>query len=343
MKRKNRKTLMTDRHRGAKPLAYIAGIGKAVPETVLSNADLEKIVDTTDEWITTRTGIKERRIAQRGEKTSDYCVRAARVALDQAGVAPEELDFIILGTISPDMRFPATAIFIQEILRANRAVAYDVSATCSGFLYSLAQGEALIALKRAKKGLVIGAELLTPITDWNDRATCVLFGDGAGAAVLTEATDERGVLSTYVGSGGDASLLMYCVGGGMAGSLNSAKEDRNEPYIQMNGNEVYRFAVRTMEKAAAEALRLADLSTNDIDWLVPHQANMRIITATAERLRIPMEKVIVTIHRYGNNSSASIPIALDDARREGLIKDGQTVVAVAFGAGFTWGAAVIRF
>jgi 3-oxoacyl-[acyl-carrier-protein] synthase-3 len=334
---------MTDRQRGVMPTVRIASTGKSVPDTVLSNADLEKMVDTTDEWITTRTGIKERRIVRRGEKTSDFCVRAARIALEDAGVTPEELDFIIIGTISPDMRFPATAIFVQEVLRATKAVAYDVSATCSGFLYALSQGEAMIALKRAKKGLVIGAELLTTITDWSDRGTCVLFGDGAGAAVLTEATDERGVLSTYVGSGGDASRLMYCVGSGTAGSLNSKKEDEREPYIQMSGNEVFRFAVRTMEKAATEALRLAGLSVSDMDWLVPHQANMRIITATADRLGIPMEKVIVTIHRYGNNSSASIPIALDDARREGQIKDGQTIAAVAFGAGFTWGGAIIRF
>jgi 3-oxoacyl-[acyl-carrier-protein] synthase-3 len=343
MNRKELTATMTDRHRGVKPLARIAGTGKSVPDTILTNADLEKIVDTTDEWITTRTGIKERRIAQRGEKTSDYCVRAARAALNEAGVSPEELDFIVIGTISSDMRFPATAIFVQEALRAVNAVAYDVGATCSGFLFALYHGEAMIALKRAKRGLVIGAELLTPITDWTDRNTCVLFGDGAGAAVLVEATDERGVLSTYIGSGGNASHLLYNVAHGTAGELTTRREVESERYLQMSGNEVFRFAVRVMEKAATEALRLAQLSLSDLDWLIPHQANMRIITATAERLGIPLEQVVLTIQRYGNNSSASIPIALDDARREGLIRDGQTVAAVAFGGGFTWGGAVIRF
>jgi 3-oxoacyl-[acyl-carrier-protein] synthase III len=334
---------MTERHRGIMPLARITGTGKSVPDTVLTNADLEKIVDTSDEWIATRAGIKERRIAQRGQKTSDFCISAARIALDEAAIKPEELDFIILGTISPDMRFPATAIFIQEALRATNAVAYDVSATCSGFLFALYQGELMIARKRARKGLVIGAELLTTITNWTDRGTCILFGDGAGAAVLTEATDERGILSTYIGSGGDASHLLYNVGHGTAGYVSTRKRDESEDYIFMNGNEVFRFAVRTMEKSANEVLRLAGLTVGDVDWLIPHQANMRIISATADRLGIPMEKVVVTISRYGNNSSASIPIALDDARREGMVQEGQTVATVAFGGGFTWGGAIIRF
>ncbi|RPH96282.1 ketoacyl-ACP synthase III [candidate division KSB1 bacterium] len=334
---------MTERHHGVKPFARIAGTGKAVPETVLTNADLEKIVDTSDEWITTRTGIKERRIVQRGEKTSDYCIKAARIALDEAGVKPEDLDFIIIGTISPDMRFPATAIFVQEALRATNAVAFDVSATCSGFLYTLNLGESMIALGRAKTGLCIGAEFLTPITDWADRGTCVLFGDGAGAAVLTKAEDDRGILSTYIGSGGDASHLLYCVGHGTAGFINTGKEDPSERVIHMKGNELFRFAVRAMEKSGLEALKLAGLTMADVDWVIPHQANMRIIKALGERLECPMEKIIVTIHKYGNNSSASIPLALDDARREGLIKPGQNVLAVAFGGGFTWGGSVFRF
>ena len=325
------------------PLARIAGTGKSVPDKILTNADLEKIVDTSDDWIATRAGIKERRIAQRGEKTSDFCIRASRIALDEAGVKPDDLDFIILGTISPDMRFPATAIFVQEALRATNAVAYDVSATCSGFLFALYQGEAMIARKRARKGLVIGAELLTMITNWTDRGTCILFGDGAGAAVLTEATDERGILSTRIGSGGDGSHLLYSIGHGTAGSVSTRKMDESENYIYMNGNEVFRFAVRTMEKSANEALRLAGLTVSDVDWLIPHQANMRIISATADRLGIPMEKVVATISRYGNNSSASIPIALDDARRENMVKEGQTIATVAFGGGFTWGSAIIRF
>ncbi|HEY3294298.1 MAG TPA: beta-ketoacyl-ACP synthase III [bacterium] len=334
---------MTDWNKRGKPFARIAGTGKAVPETVITNADLEQIVDTTDEWITTRSGIKERHIAKRGERTSEYCIKAARIALDDAGVTAEELDFIIIGTISPDMRFPATAIFVQEALHAKNATCWDISATCSGFLYCLYQAEALIALGRAKKGLVIGAELLSLITDWTDRGTCVLFGDGAGAVVLTEATDERGILSTYIGSGGDASNLLYCIGHGSAGSNSSCKEVPGQQLLYMNGNEVFRHAVRIMEKCAVTALERAGVHKGEIDWLVPHQANARIIKATAERVGLPMERVIVTIQKYGNNSSASIPFALDDGRREGLIKDGHTALCVAFGGGFTWGGSVIRF
>jgi len=334
---------MTDWNKRGKPFARIAGTGKAVPETVITNADLEQIVETSDEWITTRTGIKERHIAKRGERTSTYCIKAAQIALDDAGVTAEELDFIIIGTISPDMRFPATAIFVQEALKAKNATCWDISATCSGFLYCLYQAEALIALGRAKKGLVIGAEMLSLITDWTDRGTCVLFGDGAGAVVLTEATDERGILSTYIGSGGDASQLLYCIGHGSAGSNSSRHEVPGQQLLYMNGNEVFRHAVRIMDKCATEACSRAGVHPGELDWLVPHQANARIIKATAERVGLPMEKVIVTIQKYGNNSSASIPFALDDGRREGLIKDGQTVLCVAFGGGFTWGGSVIRF
>ncbi|MDD5088516.1 MAG: ketoacyl-ACP synthase III [bacterium] len=325
------------------PRARIAGVGKAVPDTILSNADLEKIVDTTDEWITERTGIKERRIVRRGDKTSDYCIRAARDALAEAGVEPEELDFIILGTISPDMRFPATAIFVQEALNAKNATAWDVSATCSGFLYSLYLAEAIIALGRAKKGLVLGAEFLTPITDFTDRATCVLFGDGAGAVVVTEAEGDRGILSTYIGSGGNASHVLYSVGHGTAGSVNQLGEATGERYLQMNGNEVFKHAVRILVKSAKEALDIAGLTAADVDWLVPHQANLRIMKATAERLGIPPEKVFVNIHKYGNTSSASIPIALEEGRHDGSLKDGQVICCIAFGGGFTWGGAVIRF
>lgn len=325
------------------PRARIVGVGKAVPENILTNADLEKIVDTSDEWITERTGIKERRIVHRGEKPSDYCIRAAKEALEEAGVAPEELEFIILGTISPDMRFPATAIFVQEALNAVNATAWDVSATCSGFLYSLYQAEAIIALGRAKKGLVLGSEFLTPITDWTDRATCILFGDGAGAVVVTEAEGDRGILSTYIGSGGNASHVLYSVGHGMAGSVNQNAAADGEHLLKMNGNEVFKHAVRILVKSANEALKIAGLTPADVDWLVPHQANLRIMKATAERLGIPLEKVYVNIHKYGNTSSASIPIALEEGRRDGSLKDGQVVCCIAFGGGYTWGGSVIRF
>ncbi|MBU0508495.1 ketoacyl-ACP synthase III [bacterium] len=324
-------------------MARIAGIGKSVPETILTNADLEKIVDTSDEWITARSGIKERRIMRRGDKTSDYCIAAARQALERAGVSPEELEFIILGTISPDMRFPATAIFVQEALNAVNAAAWDISATCSGFLYSLYQGEAIIALGRARKGLVIGAEMLTSVTDYTDRGTCVLFGDGAGAVVLTEAEqDERGILSTYLGSGGNASQFLYCIGQGTVGSVGTGNAVDGERFCRMNGNEVFKYAVRTLVKSANESLRIAGLTTADVDWLVPHQANLRIMEATAERLGIPREKVYVNIHKYGNTSSASVPIALEEGRQDGSFKDGQVLCCIAFGGGFTWGGATIR-
>jgi 3-oxoacyl-[acyl-carrier-protein] synthase III len=343
MNSKLEKKIMTDPLRSRKPIARIAGTGKAVPTTVLSNSDLEQIVDTNDDWIVSRTGIKERHIAQRGERTSEYCIKAARTALEDAHVTAAELDFIIIGTISPDMRFPATAIFVQEALGADNATAWDISATCSGFLYSLYQAEALIALGRAKKGLVIGAEMLSMITDWTDRSTCILFGDGAGAAVITEATDERGILSTYIGSGGHAADLLYCVGHGTAGSLSTGKELEGQQLLHMEGNKVFPHAVRTMMKSANEAMARAGVTADQLDWLVPHQANTRIISATAERMGVPKERVLVTIHKYGNNSSASIPFALDEGRREGMIQDGHTVLCVAFGGGFTWGGSVIRF
>ncbi len=325
-----------------KPLVRITGTGHAVPETILTNQDLERIVDTSDEWITTRTGIKERHIVKRGEKLSDYCIRAANMALADAGVRAEELDFIIIATISGDMRFPATAIYVQGALGAVNATCWDISATCSGFLFAIQNGETQIALGRAKKGLVIGAEFLTPQTDWTDRGTCVLFGDGAGAVVLEAATDDRGILSTYIGTSGDQTHLLYCYGAGSAGSLNSSN-GKTEDVIRMNGNEVFRHAVRTLGKAAHEALRRADLKPEQVDWLVPHQANIRIIEATAERLHLPMSRVYVNIDRYGNTSSASVPIALNEARRSGIIKDGQIVLMVAFGGGFTWGGAAVRF
>lgn len=315
----------------------------AVPDQIITNADLEQIVDTSDEWITTRTGIKERRVMRRGQKTSDFCITAARNALDNAGMDPAELEFIIIGTISPDMRFPATAVFVQEALHAKNAAAWDVSATCSGFLYSLYQAEALLALGRAKKVLVIGTEMLTTVTNWTDRGTCVLFGDGAAAVVLEPAVDERGILSTYIGSGGNASKLLYCVGQGTIGVCGTGNRTPGDDVIYMNGNEVFKYAVRTLVKSAHEALFRAGMTIADVDWLIPHQANLRIMEACAERLGIPANKVYINIHKYGNTSSASIPIALDEARRDGSLKDGQTALCIAFGGGFTWGGALVRF
>ena len=281
-------------------------------------------------------------MVKRGEKVSDYCVRAARSAMEDAGVSAEQLDFIIIGTISGDMRFPATAIYVQGALGAVNATCWDISATCSGFLFTLYQGELLISSGRAKKGLVIGSEFLTPQTDYTDRGTCVLFGDGAGAVVLEATSDDRGILSTHIGTSGDQTHLLYCYGAGSAGSLNNA-DGFVEDVIRMNGNEVFKHAVRTMGKAAVETLHRAGLKPEQVDWLIPHQANIRIIQATAERLNMPMERVYVNIDRYGNTSSASVPIAMDEARRSGIVKDGDVVLCVAFGGGFTWGGAAIRF
>jgi 3-oxoacyl-[acyl-carrier-protein] synthase-3 len=334
---------MTEPTSRRKPVARIAGTGMAVPDTILTNADLEKIVDTSDEWITTRSGIKERHLVQRGERTSQLCIRAARQALDEAQVSPDALDFIIIGTVTPDMRFPSTAIFVQEALRATNAAAYDLNAACSGFLFALHNADAMIALRRARTGLVIGAEILSLLCDWTDRGTCVLFGDGAGAAVVTETQDDSGILATYIGSSGGPWHLLYGVGHGTAGSFSTHQPVPGEDYLHMTGNEVFKYAVRAMDKSAAETLALSGVPKEEVDWLVPHQANIRIIEATASRLSIPKERVLVNISKYGNTSAASVPIALHEGRRDGLIKDGQNILCVAFGAGFTWAGALLRF
>lgn len=328
--------------KGTAPISRIIGMGVSYPDNVLSNSDLEKIVDTNDEWIVSRTGIKERRIVKRGERTSEYCIRAAREAISEAGIDPLEIDAIVLGTISGDFRFPSTAVLVQEAIGAKNAAAWDVSATCSGFMYSLYMADTLIAANRAKCVLILGAELLTPMVNWSDRATCVLFGDAAGAMVVKKATDERGIKSVVIGSNGAHVDLLYSIGAGTAskGDLAATNGDR---YLFMNGNEVFRHAVRVLERMAVESVARAGLEPGDIDWLIPHQANTRIIKATAERMGLPMEKVFLNIHKYGNTSSASVPLAMYEARKEGKLKDGQTMLSVVFGGGFTWGGTVIRF
>lgn len=328
--------------KGVMPISRIIGMGVSYPENILSNSDLEKIVDTNDEWIVSRTGIKERRIVKRGERTSEYCIRAAREALAESKIDPLEIDAIIIGTISGDYRFPSTAVLVQEAIGAKNAAAWDVAATCSGFLFSLYMADTLIAAGRAKNVLVLGAELLTPMVDWSDRTTCVLFGDAAGAAVVSKATDERGIMSIVVGSNGAHVDLLYSIGAGTAskGELAAQNGDR---FLRMNGSEVFKHAVRVLERMAVEAVAKAGLEPSDIDWLIPHQANTRIIKATADRMGLPMDKVFLNIHKYGNTSSASVPLALYEARKEGKLKDGQTMLSVVFGGGFTWGGTVIRF
>ncbi len=321
----------------------ITGLGSAVPEQKLTNADLEQIVDTSDEWITARTGIKERRIARFDDSLTDYCTKAAQRAMEDAHVEPSEIDAILVGTISGDYRFPSTAIFIQSKLRAMNAFALDISATCSGWLYALFHADAMITAGKIRKALVLGAENLTRITDWEDRNTCVLFGDAAGAAVLEASNGEQGILSVDIGSNGDLAHLLYGRSENAGSPLIEESFHSRGNFLRMSGNEVFKHAVRTMLRASLKALKLADMKIDDIDWLFPHQANIRIVEAVAKRLRIPREQVFMNIHKYGNTSAASIPLALDDARREGKLKSGQTVLAVAFGGGFTWGSAVIRF
>jgi len=325
-----------------KPVMRITGTGRGIPEKVLTNADFEKMVDTTDEWITTRTGIKERHILETGGALSELATEAAKKALDEAGRSPEEVDYIIIGTVTGDMKFPATANFVQAALGAVNATTFDISAACSGFMYAIELADSLIRSGKAEVVVTIGAEALSSITDYEDRSTCVLFGDGAGAAVF-EATDEdRGVLSTYTGSNGKLHHLLYMEG---AGSRYPSK-DRDLPKevftLKMAGNEVFKHAVKTMGDAAVTALDKAGLDKADIDLLIPHQANIRIIDATTKRLKLSPDNVFRNIHKYGNTSSASIPIALDEARKSGRAKEGDLVLCVSFGGGFTWGSCAIK-
>ncbi len=322
----------------------ITGTGSAVPEHILTNRDLEKLVDTNDEWITTRTGIKERRIAAADEYTSTFATLAGRRALEMAGISAEELDLIILGTVTPDFPFPATACIVQKELGAKNAAAFDLSAACSGFIYGLNMAEAQIKSGMAKKALVLGAEVLTRVVDFSDRNTCILFGDGAGAVVLEADSGDQGILSTHIFSNGCHWDLLYQPGAGCRHPASDAATiDEKLYYLRMEGNEVFKHAVRAMGDAAVAALEANQLTADQLSLLIPHQANRRIIEATGKRIGLPEEKVFVNLHKYGNTSSASIPIALDEANREGRIKTGDLVLLDAFGGGFTYGSALIRW
>lgn len=313
--------------------ARIIGTGSYVPKKVLTNHDLEKMVETSDEWITERTGIKERRIAAEGETTSDMAAKAAKRALEMAGIEPDEIDAIIVATVTPDMDFPSTACFVQNKLKAHKAASFDIAAACSGFIYALSVADSLIKSGHSKYALVIGAEIFSRITDWTDRNTCILFGDGAGAAVLAKTTGKRGILSTHLHSEG-SSWKLLCA---------SSHEENAKTFIRMHGNEVFKVAVRALEDVAIEALKHNGLTGDDIDWFIPHQANERIIQATAKRLGLPMDKVYLNLQRYGNTSAASIPLALDEAIRDRKIKDNDLILLDAFGGGFTWASALIRW
>jgi 3-oxoacyl-[acyl-carrier-protein] synthase III len=318
----------------------IAGTGSYLPEKVLTNADLEKIVDTDDQWIRERTGIQERRIAAEGETTSSMGVIAAQRAMEAAGVTAADLDLIILGTTTPDFIFPSSACLIQEKLGALGIPAFDVNAACSGFVYALSVADKFIKSGSVKTALVVGSETLTRMVDWSDRTTCVLFGDGAGAVVL-KADSETGILSTHLHADGSKRHLLHNPVGVSAGF--KLDEKNAGVRVMMAGNDVFKYAVKALDSVVEETLAANGIDKTELDWLIPHQANLRIIEATAKRLQMPMDRVVVTVHKHGNTSSGSVPLALDEAVRSGKIQRGQLILLEAFGGGFTWGSALLRY
>ena len=322
----------------------IVGTGSYVPERRLTNDDLSKIVETDDKWITTRTGIKERRIAADDEFTSDMAAKAALAAMEQAGVKPEEIDLILVATATPDMVFPATACFVQTQIGAKRAACLDISAACAGFLFAIEIAQQFITCHTYDTVLVIGAEKLSTITDWSDRNTCVLFGDGAGAAILRHRDEgSHGVISTHIASDGNFADILWMPGGGSRHPIRPQNVEQQLQTIKMSGKEVYKQAVTAMVDAARKALDKAGLTTEDIACVIPHQANARIIEAIADRLKIPVERVFVNLDRYGNTSAAAVAIALDEANRSGRIKAGDYVLMIVFGGGLTWAGSVIEW
>ena len=320
----------------------IIGTGEYLPKKILTNADLEKMVDTSDEWITTRTGIKQRRMAAKNEATSDLALKAAKQALEDSHVNPHDLDLIIVATITPDMPFPSVACLLQNYLGAKNAICFDISAACAGFVYALTVAQQFIARGNCRNALVVGSEVLSRVTDWKDRNTCVLFGDGAGAAVLSE-VKSGGILSSYLGSDGSKANILSMPAGGSRNPASKETLDNRLHYIKMQGNELFKLAVTLMAEAAQVALKKANLGCNDIDLVIPHQANIRIILAMAKKLGLPQEKIYLNIEKYGNMSSASTATALCEAVKEGRVKKGDIVLLDAFGAGLVWGACVIKW
>jgi 3-oxoacyl-[acyl-carrier-protein] synthase-3 len=323
--------------------AFIAGLGKCVPDRVLTNDDLANMVDTSDEWITQMTGIKERRITDAETATSDLAIPAARQALERAGVEGSQIDAIIVGTATPDTFFPSTACLIQDAIGAREAFAYDIAAACSGFIFALVQAESFIMTGRARNILVLGAETLTKITNFTDRNTCVLFGDGAGAAVVQGSDSDRGLLDSFMKCDGSLSDYIIQRAGGSRMPASHETVDANLHTIDMNGRRVFVNANKAMSDAVVLLLKRNGLTGDDLDLLFPHQANIRIIQSVAEKAGLPMERVFVNIHKYGNTSAASIPIAMTEAYEEGRLKEGMLIGLVAFGSGFTWGSALIRW
>jgi len=316
----------------------IVGTGRYLPERIMTNFDLEKIVDTTDEWIRTRTGVERRHVVSEDQTTSDMCIEAAKIAMAAADVDVSEIDLVITGTTSPDLIFPNVSTLIQHRLGIPACTAFSLEAACTGFIYALTMADKYIRLGDAKCALVMGAECITKLMDWSDRNTCVLFGDGAGA-VIVKPSEEPGLLSCHLGADGQyKDLLYYPVGA----SKNLAKAGTDEAAIQMAGREVFKVAVNTLGGIATETLEKAGVDQSELDWLIPHQANIRIIQATAKRLGLPMEKVILTVQDHGNTSAASVPMALDVGIRDGRVKKGQLILMEAFGGGFTWGSVLMR-
>ena len=316
----------------------IAGTGRYLPEKILTNFDLEKMVDTSDEWIRTRTGVERRHCVREDQTTSDMCVEAARIAIEDAGVTVADIDLVIIGTTSPDLIFPNVGTLVQHRLGIPACPAVSMEAACTSFIYALTTADKFIRAGESRCALVIGAECITKLVDWSDRNTCVLFGDGAGAVIL-EPSEEPGIIATHLGADGQyKDLLYYPVGA----SRELHKAGTDEAAIMMRGNEVFKVAVKTLGNVALEALEKAGVKPAEVDWLIPHQANIRIIQATAKRLDMPMEKVIVTVQDHGNTSAASVPMALDVGIRDGRVKPGQLVLMEAFGGGFTWGAVLMR-
>jgi 3-oxoacyl-[acyl-carrier-protein] synthase-3 len=320
----------------------IIGVGEYLPKKVLSNADLEKMVDTSDEWITTRTGIKQRRLVSKTEAASDLAIKAAKAALEDAKLNPKDVDLIIVATITPDMHFPSVSCILQNALAAPNCACFDIAAACAGFIYAIATAQQFIARGTYKNALVIGSEVLSSITDWQDRNTCVLFGDGAGAAVLSE-VKSGGILSVYLGSDGSKGDLLMVPGGGSRNPATHQTIEKRMHYLKMRGNELFKLAVTSMIKAAQVSLKQAGLKCAEVDLIIPHQANIRIIMAMAKRLGIPKEKVYLNIEKYGNMSSASTATALCEAVKEGRIKKGDIILLDAFGAGLVWAACVIKW
>jgi 3-oxoacyl-[acyl-carrier-protein] synthase-3 len=323
--------------------AKIIATGSYLPEKIMRNSDLEKMVDTTDAWITDRTGIRERRIAARNQSASDLAFEASKMALRQADLKAKDLDLIIVATITGDMPLPSTACLLQNLLDAKKAAAFDVNAACSGFLYALSIADSFIRSGAHKRILVVGSEVLSKFTDWEDRGTCILFGDGAGAVILEASNGDSGILSTHLYSDGSLWALLNMPGGGSKNPPSKETLKEGLHTIKMKGNETFKVAVRALESLVTETLKANKLKASQLAALIPHQANLRIIKATAERLGLPMDKVVLNLERYGNTSAASVPIALDEAARTGRIRTGDYILLEAFGGGLTWASALVRW